>query len=539
MARIQVEREVKLEAGVGFGVPPMDDVVPGVRTVSQPELRLQAVYLDTPDLRLMRAGLTLRHRQERDGSRPPVGEWTLKLPGRGAAAPRSSDRGEGLLVRREFTWPGHLQSLPPEAGEMVRALRRSAPLGPVARLVTHRRRTELRDDTDTPLAEIDDDVVSVMDGRRLAARFREIEVEITDGASAGVLAAVVGRLLTAGAVRSDDRPKVVRALGPRAAEPPDVRRPDLDRDATVADVVRGAIADGFLRLTAHDPGVRRDEDPEAVHQARVATRRLRSDLRTFRDVLDPGRVNPTRAELGWVAAALGEVRDADVLTERLHRHIDTLAAEDTTNAAALLARLSSERSQARIRLVTVLNGNRYIQLLDRLAEAAVAPPWSAAPALDEAGESNDEIHAGGDAQPSELAARRARKAAGSLVVGPWRHLARAVAELGENPDDDALHEVRIRAKRLRYACEAVAVVQESAAELGRAAARLQTVLGDFHDAVVAEAWLRRAGQDGSAAEAIVIGQLITLEREAAAAGRREWRAVWDDLDKRRLRAWLA
>jgi CHAD domain-containing protein len=126
-----------------------------------------------------------------------------------------------------------------------------------------------------------------------------------------------------------------------------------------------------------------------------------------------------------------------------------------------------------------------------------------------------------------------------VVSGPWKHLARAVAALGPSPADAALHDIRIRAKRLRYACEAVAeVVGKPAADKARAAADLQGVLGDFHDAIVAEDWLRAASVDASAAQALAAGQLIARQREDAARCRADWSHSWKRLHHKKQRAWL-
>jgi CHAD domain-containing protein len=111
--------------------------------------------------------------------------------------------------------------------------------------------------------------------------------------------------------------------------------------------------------------------------------------------------------------------------------------------------------------------------------------------------------------------------------------------LGPEPSDDALHEVRIRAKRLRYASEAVApAVGKPAVALARAAAELQGVLGDFHDAIVAEDWLRTGSEGASAASAIAAGQLIARERDDAARCRATWKAAWKRLNHKKRRAWL-
>src|SRR3954452_18308347 len=121
-------------------------------------------------------------------------------------------------------------------------------------------------------------------------------------------------------------------------------------DASFTDLVRATVANGVNRLVRHDPGVRLGDDPEDVHQARVATRRLRSDLRTFRRLLDEEWVAAVRGELKWIAAELGGVRDADVLSERLRKQAAELPAADAKGAAALLRKLASERLAARDRL---------------------------------------------------------------------------------------------------------------------------------------------------------------------------------------------
>jgi CHAD domain-containing protein len=529
-----LEREVKLEAGIGFRIPDLDGLYPGVTVQPHAEQHLQAVYVDTPDLRLVRNGLTLRHRSERSPSSSP-GEWTLKLP--------EPSSGEGLS-RLEINWPGRWGPVPTEISNLLRAYRRGEALGPIARLVTHRRRAVLSGRQGEPLLEIDDDVVSVMDGRRLAARFREVEVEVVGSAPPSLLHATVARLEEAGAVVGEARPKLVRAIGFRASEPGDVVTVPVKRTAPIGEVIRAAIAQGYLRLLAHDLGVRLDEDPEDVHQARVATRRLRSDLRTFRQFLPDAWSLETRSELGWVADALGRARDADVLFERLQREVDDLDGRDAGAGATLLSRLVAERDQAHVHLMEVFDSDRYAALLDRLVMAArelppLKPPGEVeqpviAPDAGELPTSGAGAH-----HPRPDRDAPAREVAPSVVSGPWRHLARAVAALGPTPSDEALHEIRIRAKRLRYASEAVAdVVGRPAVDLARLAADLQGVLGDFHDAIVAEEWLRHASASASPAQALAAGQLIARQRQDAAHGREIWSESWKRLNHKKQRAWL-
>src|SRR3954470_21462461 len=324
-----VEREIKLSAWAGFALPDLTGAIDGLTETVLAPVQLTATYYDTPDLRLTRSGLSLRHRFGGSES-----GWTVKLP-EGSDGP--------ALVRREVNFDGGAAAVPDGARRLVRVYVRNSELVPVAKLVTKRQRVELRDGEQRPLAEIDDDEVSVLDGRRVAARFREIEVELAAGTESSVLGAVVEQLRFAGAGSVDPVPTIVRALGSRATAPPELAGfLRLDADATVADLVRATIANGVTRLIRHDPGVRLGDDPEDVHQARVATRRLRSDLRTFRRLLDEEWVGALRDELKWIAAELGAVRDADVLTERLREQAAELPSVDAAGAAALLRRLAAE-----------------------------------------------------------------------------------------------------------------------------------------------------------------------------------------------------
>src|SRR5476649_1592956 len=205
-----LEREVKLGAGPAFHLPDLNGVVDGA-TVTAPEaVRLETVYYDTADLRLARWGVSLRHR---------AGEgWTLKLP---PIHPTSDGQAAPLLERDELNFQGGAKKPPPAALAIVRAYVRTAELIPVARLSTVRRRVRLLDAAGARLAEVVDDEVSVRDGRRVAARFREIEVEVTGDAD-GIVAPLVARLRGAVAGAPDPTPKHIRALSPRAMEPPEV-----------------------------------------------------------------------------------------------------------------------------------------------------------------------------------------------------------------------------------------------------------------------------------------------------------------------------
>src|SRR6059058_2798562 len=500
-----LEREVKLGAGPAFHHPDLAGVIEGVAVAPPETVRMETVYYDTPDLRLARWGVSLRRR---------AGEgWTLKL----APPPSTPGKPGAVLERDELTFQGSATRPPDAALEVVRAYVRKAELVPVARLSTVRRRVRLVDATGNRVAEVVDDEVSVRDGRRVAARFREIEVEVPSPDGAGgedsIITPLVTRLRGAGAGAPDPTPKHIRALGPRAIEAPEVSPQPLPAAAPAKDVIRNAIAESVAGLLHHDPLVRTGRDPEAVHQARVATRKLRSNLRTFGPLLDPEWTEPLRSELGWLAMGLGAVRDREVLLERLRERAQSLPASDQRSAASLLQLLEGEIDELRKKLLADLDSQRYIDLLERLVEAAHSP--KTLPDAD---------------QP-------AASVLPALATTPWRRLRSAVRGLPETPTDPELHRIRILAKRARYAAEAVApVAGPAAAAFARAAAKLQTVLGEHQDSVTAQAWLRSAKASGK--RAFVAGELIALEGLAAHEARSKWRKVWNSLDRKRLRVWM-
>jgi CHAD domain-containing protein len=505
---VSMEAEDKLEADPSFEIPDLSGVAPGVRVTVLREAFLEAVYFDTADLRLARNGpVTLRYRRDRSPGSTDEGTWTLKLP--------EDATGTEALVRQELSWPGSPEDIPPQAAALVRAPTRRAPLRPVARLTTKRRRLELRDPQQRPLAEIDDDLVTIAEPTQ--EQFRQIEVEWTGEASPKLRTAVLARLRRAGARPGPATPKVFRALGLDGGVKAEVEVPHLDRYSTMREVVAASIAGATRTLIERDPGVRLGRDIEHVHKARVATRRLRSDLRTFQPLLDAGWVRQMRVDLRLPANALGEVRDADVLTAELRAQMASLEGPDAAEAARLMARLASERNQANARLIEVLDGEPYALLLDRLVAAAANPPM-ADPA------------AGGLLASSTLP---------GLVARPWKRLRRWVAGLGTDPTDEALHEVRKRAKQLRYASEAAASVRgRPAVKLAGAAENLQEVLGEFHDAVVSASWLRaHAGPEG-VSTALVAGRLVEREERRRAEQRSAWPKAWKRLKNKKRRKWL-
>jgi CHAD domain-containing protein len=490
-----LEREVKLAVPPAFALPDLEDLAAAVETSPVDERRLETIYYDTPDLRLARWGANLRIRQ---------GEgWTLKLP--------STSEGPAL-TRRELEFPGDASQPPDAAVALVIAYVRRATLVPVASLSTLRRRVQLRNREGTLLAEVVDDDVSVIQGLRVQSRFREVEVELKDQSAERLLDPILARLRSAGAADEDQASKLVRALGARATAVPEVDPLALTSASTAGELVRHAIAVSVASLMRHDPGVRLGDDLEDVHRARVATRRLRSQLRTFRTLLDTEWANALREDLRWLGGGLGSVRDRQVLAQRVRSRTVALAEEDAPTVADFAAELQVESEEARARLVLDMRSDRYIDLIERLVEA------SRAPAL------------------TPEAQQRAAVVIPALARRDWKQLRKGVSGLSDQPDDPALHRIRILAKRVRYAAEAAEpIAGKIATRTADAAAALQDVLGDHQDSVTAQQWLREAGKGP---RAFVAGELTALERETAAHDRAAWHNVWKKLDRKRLRRWM-
>jgi CHAD domain-containing protein len=496
------EREIKLAAPPGFHLPPLTDPGSDIFERTPRTIELDATYYDTDDLRLARAGALLRHRNDEG--------WMVKLPSR-EADPTA-------LVRDEHVFSNGIDGEPPEpALDLVRALVRSAPVARVARLRTTRRHVPIHAADGTLIADVADDRVDVIEGTTLERTFHEVEVELTDAATDVQRTALLARLRASGAAVPDPTPKIAHALGPRATAAPDIEIVAVGPNAPLDHVVRAAIATCVAKLVTHDPGVRLGGDAEDVHQARVATRRLRSHLRTFASLVDEHWATGLSDELRWLGEVLGAVRDADVLLDRLETKIAELDPMDQKSAELLLERLRADLVHRRELLLAALRGDRYVALLDAMVAAARRPRLLLR--IDD--ESDADVLRG-------------------LVRRPWHHLRDSVAALTDDPADAELHAVRIRVKRARYAAEAVEpAFGKRARAFARALTDLQDLLGDHQDAVIAAEWLRQAAaKTHDEAVGFAAGLLAGLEHQDAHAARARWRDAWKLASRRRLHDWL-
>jgi CHAD domain-containing protein len=318
------------------------------------------------------------------------------------------------------------------------------------------------------LALIADDVVSseAIGEKALVQQWRELEVELVDGPRQ-VLDAVDEVLRAAGARPARAPSKLARALADRypAGKPSD----GID--------VEGQTLNAYLRqqrdaIVHNDPSVRRG-DPDAVHAMRVATRRLRSTLHTFRPLLDADRGEPLRDELKWLGQALGEVRDGDVMALRLDRAVAAEPAELVVGpvAARIHGRLATRTAEARVRLTEALDSPRYAELLDVLDGVVDTEPSAA------------------------VTGKRLRRLTHQALRRADRRLDDATrADSADANRDSHLHEARKAYKRARYAAEAIApLAGKPARRLSKRLTALQDLLGAHQDAIATGELLREYG----------------------------------------------
>ena len=272
-------------------------------------------------------------------------------------------------------------------------------------------------------------------------------------------------------------------------------------------------------MLAQDPRVRLGR-PDAIHQLRVACRRLRSDLATFTPLLDPGAADRLRQELAWLADRLGAARDVEVLRERLAA---TFVADPLTTldraAYDRLDALLGAREQAALALATMtLEESRYLRLLCDAVAFVVAPPVTAD------------------------AAAPVKAVLPGLVAAIIADADGAVARMSKKGPDARWHRARIRAKRARYAAEAAAVALGApAAATGAAMAAVQDVLGKHQDAAVAADAVVAIAQahPGDAELVLLCGRLAERERAAVRSARAAFGSVWADAERVALRRWLS
>jgi CHAD domain-containing protein len=273
---------------------------------------------------------------------------------------------------------------------------------------------------------------------------------------------------------------------------------------TTGDLAIQIIEQQAAAFLAHAPGAHTGEDPLHVHQMRVATRRMRATLRLFADVLPP-EAGSLNVELQWIAAQLGVVRDLDVHIRRIREAGAALGI-----SAALVpygAWLVTQRQRAQIELNAALESERFKDLLHRLTTLSGLVPVGDVALLDDA-------------------PRRLRQA--------HTKFKKRADKLDKAAPATNMHQVRIRAKRLRYTAEFFAPVYgKPARRLVTRLTALQDLLGNFQDGVVGGERIRGAVQLAAGAwpaeTSLALGRIVQYDLERGQQIRKQFPRTYRDV----------
>ncbi len=502
-----LEVEVKLAVDEHTGVPDLTQLTGVASILNTTEHNLSAIYYDTADLRLTREKITLRRRTggSDDG-------WHMKLPA-------GSGRKE---IRLPISDPTHV---PDELLEPVRAIVRHETLEPIAQVDNRRVESALANEAGETIAEFCDDHVTAWSllpgGERISWREWEVELgESLAGTEAGehLIRQATSFLIASGARKSASPSKLASALGDtvnNAPLPPHLQADEIDPSSPAAAVVRALRAQRDA-IIAWEPRVRADEF-DSVHQLRVATREMRSLLETFEGILDGEALQPLEQQLKETAAVLGLARDAEVVEERFVELLDTdeTGMIDTTTATHVEHDMRADYDSAHAEIVAMLDSERFLDMLDDIDLLLANPPVAVGE-----GDSDED----GDQASTGAAGTDSRDILLEHLTGAFKKVNKRnklVSEHYHDPElplherEEYVHDVRKAVKKLRYATAAADAAGIKTGRLAKAAKNLQTVLGDFQDAVTSRDRILRLAEQARERGEDTLSYGILYQRELA------------------------
>jgi CHAD domain-containing protein len=482
-------------------------VLGGFRLVSIETLEVHDHYLDTESQALLKAGYACRLRHEYDSaSRREGGRHIATVKGLGDAKGAYHRR-----VEHELELPEPLQPRdwpPGPARDLVLSFCGECSLLPLfdARQERHRRWLY---DQERAVAELSLDRVQFCRGQRVQASALELEVELLPDGRRQDLEQLAAELDSREGLVPQPRSKFERGLallwaylpqevvrtgegavladwgsGPEPVSPEKPEKPRLDPDDPMSEAGRKTFRYQFQEMVYHEPGTRLGQDADALHDMRVATRRMRAAFRVFGDYFAPKAVAPYLKGLKRTGRALGPVRDADVLQEKALAYLDSLPESERDGLQSLFRAINLHREAARQQMLDFLDSDRYARFKERFGlfvhtEGMGSLPLGLV-----------------DGEPRPFRVRHV------VPVAVYERLSavRAYDEwvLVSDPPLERLHALRIACKRLRYTLEFFEqVLGPEAKEAIRRVVAIQDHLGALQDAVVASGILREFLATGS------------------------------------------
>jgi CHAD domain-containing protein len=292
--------------------------------------------------------------------------------------------------------------------------------------------------------------------------------------------------------------------------------------SSAGDVVTAYLKIQVAALRDLEPKVKADEY-DSVHQMRVATRRLRATLRSFGEVIPRSTTEKVAADLKWIGGLLGEARDGEVVPAHLQSSLEPVPVELVIGPvqARIQGHFSPRRAAAREEVIKAFSTVRYAKLLADLDRLSLDPPRG------------------------PRAAEPARDVLPAAVHKAYRQAGKRMRVARRTPPgqdrDVALHQARKSARRARYAAEAATpAVGKQATKFGKQMKKVQSVVGDHQDAVIARAASRDLGIGAHLAgeNAFTYGLLYDSEYHRAHVLERKARKVWKKVSRPRYRRWM-
>ena len=454
------------------------DNVPVIQRLARGRVKdreLTSTYFDTPDLFLKKNGMALRIRKVKNQL-----VQTLKAPRRGtSAAPKNESKDIGglaavggasslLQVMREYESKVRankpdLSLVPDQDLKALFAKNKVADHLTPAFTTSFRRRTRILSSEDWQIELAQDEGLISANGREQA--LCEAELELLSGSPARLYEVALS-LSEEIAFHLEENSKAVRGYNlsdDNIPVPRKARRPTLSPEMNIAEAWAQIVNTCLVHLRTNEGAVWHGTDPEGVHQMRVAVRRLRSALSVFGKALNPGAVEYLREELRWLQQQLGPARDWDVfITETVADLANRQG--DAVEWSSLLVPSQRMRKEAYAAAHAVLDDQRYTSLLLRLHLWLEDKSWI----------------------------KQRKKSAPLLVdfaataLGKREKRLTQLGDSVDSKDEAALHQIRIAAKKLRYAMEFFQDLYPKktvTSYLGHMV-RLQDLLGALNDAAV-------------------------------------------------------